>query len=95
MTMPAFFRNSFVRATHTNNKMPTAAAIRVSTTKPEAKVTGVIRAVVPTIKRMLKMLLPTIFPMAISALCFRAADTLVTSSGRLVPNATMVSPIKR
>ena len=34
-------------------------------------------------------------PMAMSALPFRAAVTEVTSSGREVPRATMVRPMKR
>ena len=39
------------------------------------------------------MLLPTILPMAISALCLYEATTEVTSSGRDVPKATIVRPI--
>ena len=39
------------------------------------------------------ILLPIIFPIAISFSCFLAACTLVTNSGRLVPNATIVSDI--
>lgn len=41
-------------------------AIMVSIRKLGAKVTGVIRAVVPTTKRILEILLPTILPTAIS-----------------------------
>ena len=48
---------------------------------------------IPTTKRMLKMLLPTMFPIAISALCFLAAETDVKSSGRDVPRATIVRPM--
>ena len=39
------------------------------------------------------MLEPTTFPMAISLLPFTAAVILTASSGALVPNATIVSPI--
>ena len=39
------------------------------------------------------MLLPTILPMVISALPFKAADTLTAASGSEVPIATMVRPI--
>ncbi len=60
-----------------------------------AYATGVINAEVPTTKRILKILLPTILPTAISALPLIAAVTLVTSSGREVPKATMVRPINR
>ena len=52
-------------------------------------------ATVPITKSILKILLPTIFPIAIPAFPLRAAETDVTSSGRDVPNATIVSPIKR
>ena len=54
---------------------------------------GANNAVQPTIINVLKMLLPTTLPMAISALPLRAEDTLTVSSGAEVPNATMVSPI--
>lgn len=54
---------------------------------------GANKAVQPTIINVLKMLLPTTLPMAISALPLRAEDTLTVSSGAEVPNATMVSPI--
>ena len=46
-------------------------------------------------KRILNILLPTIFPIAIPTFPLLAAVTEVTSSGRLVPNATIVSPMKR
>jgi hypothetical protein len=46
----------------------------------------------PTISRMLKTLLPTTFPMAMSDTPLRTADTLTAISGELVPNATTVSP---
>ena len=52
-----------------------------------------IRLVVPRIKRILNRLLPTILPMARSAFPFLAAVTEVISSGREVPNATIVRPI--
>ena len=54
---------------------------------------GAKRAVQPTIIKVLKMLLPTTLPTAMSALPFRADDTLTVSSGADVPKATMVSPI--
>ena len=54
---------------------------------------GAKSAVQPTIISVLKILLPTTFPMAMSALPFRAEDTLTVSSGAEVPKATMVSPI--
>ena len=54
---------------------------------------GAKSAVQPTIIKVLKMLLPTTLPMAMSALPFRAEDMLTVSSGADVPKATMVSPI--
>ena len=50
-------------------------------------------AVKPRIQNILKILLPTTFPIAISDCFLRAATTEVASSGRLVPTATTVSPI--
>ena len=50
-------------------------------------------AVVPITNKILKILLPTIFPMAIPVFPLLAAVTDVTSSGRDVPSATIVSPI--
>ena len=68
-------------------------AIILSTTNFASKTTGVIRAVVPATNKMLNILLPTIFPMAISAFPLLAAVTEVTSSGSDVPKATIVRPI--
>ena len=48
----------------------------------------------PRIIRMLNTLDPTTFPTAMSSSFFLAAVTEVTSSGRLVPIATMVRPIR-
>ena len=55
---------------------------------------GLISADVPSTKRILKILEPTMLPIARSASPFLAADSEVTSSGREVPNATIVSPIR-
>ena len=49
---------------------------------------------IPKINNILKIFDPIIFPRAISLSPFLAATILVTSSGRLVPRAIMVSPIK-
>ena len=54
---------------------------------------GANRAVHPTIINVLKILLPTTLPTAMSALPFRADDTLTVSSGAEVPKATIVRPI--
>ena len=56
--------------------------------------TSLIIRVEPKTKSILKMLEPTTFPIAISLFFLTAAVTLVANSGRLVPTATMVSPIK-
>ena len=54
--------------------------------------TGAIRAVMPNIKSMLAMLLPTTLPMAIPGAPAKDASMLVTNSGEEVPKPTMVSP---
>lgn len=54
---------------------------------------GVTVAEHPSIKNMLKRLLPITFPIAISGFFFKAATTDVASSGSEVPTATIVTPI--
>mgnify|MGYP006974352277 CR=1 FL=1 len=54
---------------------------------------GVITEDIPKIIRMLRILLPTIFPIVISALPPHAAVILTAASGALVPIATIVRPI--
>ena len=78
---------------NTANLFPVIAG--ESMTNLFSKGTGLISPTVPITKSMLKILLPTILPMAIPALPFLAAETEVTSSGRDVPKATMVRPINR
>lgn len=46
----------------------------------------------PSTNKMLKMLLPTMLPKAISLCFFKAAVTEVINSGRDVPTATIVNP---
>ncbi len=50
-------------------------------------------AATPIINKVLIILLPNTFPMARSVLPSTEANTLITSSGREVPRATIVSPI--
>ena len=57
---------------------------------PPAKATGKARTM-----QMLKILLPTILPTSKSLSPFLAAMTVVTSSGKEVPRAIMVSEIIR
>ena len=54
---------------------------------------GQITAASPRIIKMFRILLPTTFPMVMSALPWNAAVRLTAASGALVPKATMVSPI--
>ena len=68
-------------------------SIRVSTILSIRNPTGLIAAAIPSTSKMLKMLEPITFPSAISTSFFLAATMEVTSSGRLVPSATIVSPI--
>ena len=58
-----------------------------------AKMEGVILALHPNTKKILKRLLPITFPIAISGFFFSAATMEVASSGREVPPATSVNPI--
>ena len=53
----------------------------------------VISADNPRMRRMLTVLLPIIFPIAISVFPLTAAVRLTTSSGADVPKATTVSPM--
>ena len=56
-------------------------------------VRGAIKAVIPRIIMVLKMLEPTMFPMAMSALPWNDERKLTTISGVEVPMPTIVSPI--
>ena len=62
---------------------------------PFVTLIGTIAAVQPTIINVLKILLPTTFPIAMSALPFRAETILTVSSGADVPKATIVRPITK
>ena len=55
---------------------------------------GFILADIPKINIILNIFEPTTFPIAIPFSPFPVATKLVTSSGREVPTATIVSPIK-
>ena len=52
-----------------------------------------MRQAIPRIRQVFAMLLPIILPMTISGLLLILAMTLMTSSGRDVPNATRVRPM--
>ena len=54
---------------------------------------GLTTELVPAIARILNRLEPTIFPIAISGFFLSAETTDVASYGKLVPAATIVSPI--
>ena len=62
---------------------------------PLVTLIGTIAAVQPTIISVLKILLPTTFPIAMSALPFSAETTLTVNSGADVPKATIVNPITK
>lgn len=53
---------------------------------------GYMVPLTPNIKKILKILLPTTLPTAISEFFLYAATTLVANSGNEVPTATTVSP---
>lgn len=54
---------------------------------------GLIKALVPRIKKILKILLPIMLPTARSALFFLAAVMEAANSGKDVPAETIVKPI--
>ena len=78
-----------------NNKSTIAAIpeIIVSNLNSAWNGTGIIRAESPTTNKILKILLPIMFPIAISEFFFIAAVTDVNNSGSEVPKATIVNPI--
>lgn len=93
--MPALRVSFFVRTVNKNNNTIANNAIMPSNKNAEANGIGKITPATPKTNKILKMLEPTIFPMAISDSPLRAAITLVTNSGKLVPIATIVKPITR
>ena len=78
-----------------SNSRIAPAATPTSKRNEYAKGTGTIRAEKPMTNKILKILLPTIFPMAMSAFPFLAAATDVNSSGSDVLKALIVNPINR
>ncbi|EJW96599.1 hypothetical protein EVA_15296 [gut metagenome] len=62
-------------------------------TVERATARGVIKDARPKMTRIFIMLLPTILPIVISALPFKAAAILTAASGALVPIATIVKPM--
>ena len=93
--IPQGFLNSLCFTEPSQRRSAAAIAIAVSMINLCSKGTGQMSADVPITKRILKILLPTMLPIAIPAFPRFAAVTDVTSSGREVPSATIVRPIKR
>ena len=91
--IPAYLLRALLIRQNTNSNTLAPILIIVSIINDEAKGIVVISPEIPTINNILKMLLPTILPIAISALPFLAAVTDVNNSGRDVPKATTVSPM--
>ena len=75
-------------------KREKTASTQISTKFCILKAMGVITEPIPRMVRMLKTFDPTTLPTAISSSFLRAATREVTSSGREVPVATMVRPIR-
>ena len=95
MISPVNFGSRFFGKAKTKSITAAPSATRVSNLKAASKGTGIIKPESPTINKMLKMLLPTIFPIAISEFFLMEAETDVNNSGNEVPRATIVKPIKR
>ena len=78
---------------NSHSKMPAVISTSRSICVMPCSERGVTVAEQPSTKKMLKRLLPTTLPMAISGFFFRAATMLVANSGSEVPPATMVKPM--
>ena len=82
-----------------NIKAKRKRVVRESTIRsifaPRGKSIGFIKAVIPSIHKILNMLLPTIFPTARSTFFLRAATTEVTNSGKEVPKAITVAEMRK
>jgi len=91
--MPAALPICFLRTQSAKSSTVAAMLTRASNTNARGNGTGIMSPERPTMNKMLKMLLPTMLPMAISALPLRAAITEVKSSGSEVPRATTVRPM--
>ena len=70
--MPAFLSSTLVFLVQRYRTRPINIATKESIIKWDSKGTGVISALDPTSNKMLKMLDPMMFPIAISALSFLA-----------------------
>ena len=93
MMPPERFNLPSLLQTQTRSRTAVAVATAVSSTNLLSNTTGLISAEVPATNKILKTLLPTILPIAISALPLLAAAIDVTSSGNEVPKATIVRPM--
>ena len=76
-----------------NNKTLASIAIIISKLMEESNGSGLMVAVVPKIKKTLKILEPITFPIIISGFFFLAATIAVANSGKDVPMAIIVNPI--
>ena len=95
MTRPerrvSFFFGRARRHTTMEQKIRTAISMK----EPPETSRGLITVAVPRMNRLLKIFEPTTLPIAMSFSPFEAATMEVMSSGRLVPKAMIVSPIRR
>ena len=91
--IPPNLERRFLGRQNNNNKITETVETIASNLNALWNGTGIIIPESPTTKRMLKILLPTIFPTAISEFFFIAAVTDVNNSGSEVPKATIVNPI--
>ena len=91
--IPPNLERRFLGRQNNNNKITETVETIASNLNAFWNGTGIIIPESPTTKRMLKILLPTIFPTAISEFFFIAAVTEVNNSGKDVPKATIVNPM--
>ena len=92
-TVPPSNKMSLAKKANTNeDKITRGISLLIV---PSPTFIGKTNAVQPIIIRILKILLPTTLPIAISALPLIDDSRLITNSGADVPKATIVSPITK
>ena len=75
------------------SRSPATMFTRTSNIELSDSSTGAIVEEIPRIRKILKMLDPTTFPIAMSTFFLRTATIEVASSGREVPMETTVRPM--
>ena len=93
---PSFLFNSFLAPVNikTNNNNVAKNIRAISNNTNDGTKTGRTKGIIPITNKILKTLLPIIFPTAKSVSFFLTAETQTASSGSEVPKAIIVAEIK-